>query len=55
MGLTRETTTMELGRLKRKNVISYDSKGYDIHRHELERRLGDESITSMNLMSDSSA
>jgi len=49
MGLTRETTTMELGRLKRKNIISYDSKGYDIHRRELERRLGDESITSMDL------
>lgn len=49
MGLTRETTTMELGRLKRKKIIDYDSKGYDIYRHELERRLGDESFMSMHL------
>ncbi|MDB5183587.1 MAG: CarD family transcriptional regulator [Candidatus Saccharibacteria bacterium] len=49
MGLTRETTTMELGRLKRKKVISYDSKGYDINRRELERRLGDESFMSLHL------
>jgi CRP-like cAMP-binding protein len=49
MGLTRETTTMELGRLKRKKVIDYDSKGYDIYRSELERRLGDESFMSLHL------
>ncbi len=49
MGLTRETTTMELGRLKRKKIIAYDSKGYTIYRHELERRLGDESFSSMHL------
>ncbi len=49
MGLTRETTTMELGRLKRKKVINYDSKGYDIYRAELERRLGDESFMSLHL------
>ena len=49
MGLTRETTTMELGRLKRKKVIDYDSKGYDIYRHELERKLGDESFMSLRL------
>jgi len=49
MGLTRETTTMELGRLKRKHVVDYNSKGYTIYRRELERRLGDESMTSMHL------
>lgn len=49
MGLTRETTTMELGRLKRKKVIAYDSKGFTIYRHELERRLGDESFSSIRL------
>jgi CRP/FNR family cyclic AMP-dependent transcriptional regulator len=49
MGLTRETTTMELGRLKRKKVINYDSKGFVIYRQELERRLGDESFSSLNL------
>jgi CRP/FNR family cyclic AMP-dependent transcriptional regulator len=49
MGLTRETTTMEMGRLKRKKVISYDSKGFVIYRHELERRLGDESFATIKL------
>jgi len=49
MGLTRETTTMEMGRLKRKKIISYDSKGFVIYRHELERRLGDESFANIKL------
>jgi CRP/FNR family cyclic AMP-dependent transcriptional regulator len=49
MGLTRETTTMELGRLKRKKIINYDSKGYDIHRSALEHRLGDESFLGLKL------
>ncbi len=49
MGLTRETTTMELGRLKRKKIIAYDSKGFTVYRHELERRLGDESFSSIRL------
>ncbi len=49
MGLTRETTTMEMGRLKRKKIISYDSKGFVIYRPELERRLGDESFANIKL------
>ena len=51
MGLTRETTTMELGKLKRKKVINYDTKGFVIYRNELERRLGDESFSSIRLQS----
>lgn len=53
MGLTRETTTMELGRLKRKKIVTYDSKGYIIYRKELERRLGDESFSSLRLQQQS--
>lgn len=49
MGLTRETTTMELGRLKRHKIVTYDSKGFVIYRRELERRLGDESFSSIRL------
>jgi CRP/FNR family transcriptional regulator, cyclic AMP receptor protein len=49
MGLTRETTTMELGRLKRKKIITYDSKGFMIYRHALERQLGDESFSGLRL------
>lgn len=51
MGLTRETTTMELGRLKRKKIVTYDSKSFTIYRHELERRLGDESFSGIHLQS----
>ena len=53
MGLTRETTTMELGRLKRKNIVSYSSKGFTIYRRELEKRIGDESFSSIRLQSNS--
>ena len=49
MGLTRETTTMELGRLKRKKIVTYDSKSFTIYRQELERRLGDESFNGIHL------
>ncbi len=49
LGLTRETTTMELGRLKRKKIIEYDSKSFTIYRRELEKRLGDESFGSIHL------
>jgi len=49
MGLTRETTTTELGQLKRKKVVHYDSKGFTIYRRELERRLGDENFNGVNL------
>lgn len=52
MGLTRETTTMELVRLKRKKILAYDSKGYDIYRRELERRLNDDSLSSIRLQDD---
>jgi len=48
-GLTRETTTVELGRLKRKNIIQYDSKRFVIYRHALERELGDESLPDIKL------
>ncbi len=54
MGLTRETTTMEMGRLKRKKIVSYDSTGFIIYRHELERRLGDESFSSITLQNPAS-
>lgn len=49
MGLTRETTTMELGRLKRKKIVSYNSTGFKINKHELEKRLGDESFSSIQI------
>ena len=52
MGLTRETTTMELGRLKRKKIITYDSKSFTIYRQELERRIGDESFGGIHLQNN---
>ena len=49
MGLTRETTTTELGRLKRKGIISYDTKNFVVHRDALERKLGDDSFADIKL------
>ncbi len=47
MGLTRETTTTELGRLKRKGIINYDAKNFTIYRDKLIRKLGDDSFQSI--------
>lgn len=49
MGLTRETTTTELGRLKRKGVINYDTKQFIVYRDVLERTLGDDSFADLKL------
>ena len=43
---------MELVRLKRKKILAYDSKGYDIYRRELEQRLNDDSLSSIRLQDD---
>lgn len=49
MGLTRETTTMELGRLKRKKIVNYNSSGFTINKLKLEKRLGDESFGTVQI------
>lgn len=49
MGLTRETTTTELGRLKRKGIIDYNTKTFTVYRQALERKLGDDSFSDIQL------
>lgn len=49
MGLTRETTTTELGRLKRKGIIDYNTKTFTVYRKALERKLGDDSFADIQL------
>ncbi len=43
-GLTRETVTTEMGRLKRQGVVSYDTSTFIIHRNALRDRLGEETF-----------
>lgn len=51
MGLTRETTTTELGRLKRKGIVHYDAKTFVIYRDKLVRKLGDDSFQDITTLS----
>jgi len=47
VGLTRETTAVELNKLKKVNAISYNSKEYVINRMALERLMGEDSFSSL--------
>lgn len=49
MGVTRETTSVELGKLRKKGVVTYDSKQLVVFRQQLEKLLGDETITQITL------
>jgi CRP-like cAMP-binding protein len=48
-GLTRETTSVELGKLRRKGVISYSGASFTIHKGELERYLAQESFSDVQV------
>jgi len=50
IGVTRETMSVELGKLRKKGIIDYGSKHFVIHRHELSRLLGDESFADVSLL-----
>lgn len=52
IGVTRETMSVELGKLRRKGVIDYGSKHFTIYRSELTRLLGDESFADVNLVEE---
>jgi len=47
IGVTRETMSVELGKLRRKGVIDYGSKHFVIYKQELARLLGDESFSEI--------
>ena len=43
-GLTRETVTAEMGKLRRQGVVSYDPKSFVIYHDVLRSRLGEETF-----------
>lgn len=43
-GLTRETVTSEMGKLKRQGVVSYDTRKFIIYKENLKSRLGEETF-----------
>lgn len=48
-GLTRETTSVELGKLRRKGVVSYRGTSFTIHREALLQYLAKESFSDVQL------
>ena len=48
-GLTRETTSVELGKLRRKGVVSYSGNQFTIHRERLELHLAKESFNDVQI------
>lgn len=49
MGLTRETTALELGKLKKKGVISYEKQRYLVRTDKLLHLLGEEDFKNVRL------
>lgn len=47
VGVTRETTVVELSRLKKLGVVKYNVKEYVINKHKLERILGEDSFSEI--------
>lgn len=47
VGLTRETTAIELNKLKKLGIVKYDSKEYIINRSKLEHFMGEDSFSSL--------
>lgn len=48
-GLTRETTSVELGKLRRKGVVSYSGNQFTIYREKLELYLAKESFNDVQI------
>lgn len=49
VGLTRETTTTELSKLKRQKVLDYNLHNYTIDKQKLERMLGEDSFQDVTI------
>lgn len=47
VGLTRETTAVELNKLKKAGAVTYNTKEYVIKREVLERLMGEDSFSSL--------
>jgi CRP/FNR family transcriptional regulator len=51
VGLTRETTTNELSKLKSEKILQYSSHQYSVDKAKLERVLGEDSFENMDAIS----
>ncbi|HEX7963655.1 MAG TPA: Crp/Fnr family transcriptional regulator [Candidatus Saccharimonadales bacterium] len=51
VGLTRETTTTELSRLKQEKVLEYTTRTYTVDKKKLERLLGEDSFSDVTIHS----
>ncbi|MBL8160299.1 Crp/Fnr family transcriptional regulator [Candidatus Saccharibacteria bacterium] len=49
VGLTRETTNVELTKLRKKDIVSYENSNFTIYRQPLEQFLGSESFLDLGL------
>lgn len=49
VGLTRETTTTELNRLKRQGAVSYSTHTYTINKAKLEHLMGEDSFRNLKV------
>lgn len=47
VGLTRETTATELNKLKRKGVLTYEKKLYQVNKDKLERAMGEDGFSEL--------
>lgn len=50
VGLTRETTTTELSKLKLQKVVTYTAHSYTIYKDKLERLLGEDSFSDLTMV-----
>ena len=49
VGLARETTTIEFGKLKKKGIVEYSGGIYKIHLARLQELLGEDDVRTINL------
>lgn len=49
VGLTRETTATELGKLRRQKILSYNAQQYTVNKQALERSLGEDNFADIKI------
>lgn len=47
VGLTRETITMEMNKLKRQGIVTYNKRVYTIDKQKLERAIGEDNLSGL--------
>jgi CRP-like cAMP-binding protein len=49
VGLTRETTATELGKLRRQKILNYNAQQYTVNKQALERALGEDNFADVKI------